>query len=86
MKLNTVSFAITGGLFMAVCIALVTIMSRLGVDGAHAMTNGLIKMMGHFGYSVSWLGLLMGILLAFIKGFVVFGIFALVYNSMTSEK
>ncbi len=86
MKLGALSFAVAGGILMAICIALVTVASRLGIDGAHAVTNGLIKMMGHFGYGVSWIGLLMGILLAFVKGFVVFGLFALIYNSMVPEK
>lgn len=85
MKLSTLSFAVTGGIFMAVCIAAVTVASRLGIDGAHAITNGMTKIMGNFGYSVSWLGLFMGILLGFIKGFVLFGLFSVIYNSMAEK-
>jgi hypothetical protein len=80
------SFSVTGGIFKAVCIALVTIASRLGLDGAHAITNGITKILGHFGYSVSWVGLIMGILLGFIIGFLAFGLFVLIYNSMSPEK
>ena len=85
MKLNAFSFALAGGVFIAICLAIITIGSRVGVPGAHAVTNGLTKMLGSYGYGVTWLGLVMSIIIGFVKGFLTFGLFALIYNSMTSK-
>jgi len=85
MKLSAFSFALAGGVFIAICMALITIASRLGIPGFHAITTGLVKMLGSYGYSVSWLGLLMSVVLGFVKGFVIFGLFAVLYNSMVKK-
>jgi hypothetical protein len=85
MKLSAFSFALAGGVYTAIAMAFMTVCSRLGIDGAHAITNGLTKMFGNFGYSVSWVGLVMSIILGFIVGFLAFGLFVLIYNSMTSK-
>lgn len=85
MKLSAFSFALAGGVFSAVMMAFMTICSRLGLSGAHTLTTGLNKIFSGYGYSVSWLGLVMSLIIGFIVGFLVFGLFALIYNSMTSK-
>lgn len=85
MKLSAFSFALAGGVFLVIGVALLTIASRLGISGAHAATNGLTAIWGPFGYAVSWLGLLMGIIISFIAGFITFGLFGIIYNSMVEK-
>jgi hypothetical protein len=85
MKLSAFSFALAGGVFSAIMMAVMTVCSRLGISGAHVATTGLNMMFSNFGYSVSWLGLIMSIIIGFILGFLVFGLFALIYNSMISK-
>lgn len=85
MKLSALSFALAGGVYAAIVMALVTIASRIDVPGAHGITNGLVKMFGSYGYSVTWLGLVMSIIIGFVIGFILIGFYAVLYNSMVKK-
>lgn len=80
MKLDAVKFGLAGGIISALCVALSTI---LGIFGYYPIHNSMImEMYGMFGYSASWLGVLVGTIYGFIDGFILVWLFALIYNKL----
>ena len=79
-KLNTLKFGLAGGIAAAICVAFTTI---LGIFGFFPEYNSLIvSIYGFLGYSISWLGVLLGAIYSFIDGFIFVGIFAWIYNKL----
>ncbi len=82
IKLNAGKFAIAGGLTAGICVAITTI---AGIMGFFAEYNALIvSIYGFLGYSISWLGVLLGAIYGFVDGFVLTYIFAMIYNKLIS--
>lgn len=81
-KLDTFKFALTAGIYLAVCAALATVASLYGVPGFVELTRILASFYGFWGYSISWFGVFTGAIWGFIEGFVHFGIFAWLYNKL----
>jgi len=79
-KLDTLRFALAGGIYGAGCVALATICSLLGVPGFRPFTDLLSQFYGFYGYSVSSTGVVVGAFWGLLEGFVHFGIFAWLYN------
>lgn len=77
--LDTLRFALAGGIYGAGCVALATICALLGIPGFKPFTDLLVQFYGFYGYSVSSIGIVIG---ALIEGFVHFGIFAWLYNML----
>lgn len=86
MKLNTLKFALAGGIYCAGCLAFVTILALLNVPGFLECAKLLTSFYGFYGYSVSWVGVIVGALWGFVEGFVHIGIFAWIYNKLIGEK
>jgi len=86
MKLNALKFALAGGIYLAACAALATIAALLGIPGFPEFTGFLVNVYGFYGYSVSWLGVIVGAFWGFVEGFVHIGIFAWIYNLLTKQK
>lgn len=77
-KLNILKFGIAGGITTGICVAFTTI---LGIYGLFPEYNNLIiSIYGVLGYSISWVGILLGAIYGFIDGFILTAIFAWVYN------
>lgn len=79
-KLNAFKFALAGGIWLGACYALATAFSILNVPGFTPFAELLNQFYGSYGYSITWLGALVGALWGFAEGFVHIGIFALIYN------
>lgn len=82
MKLNTFKFALAAGIWLAVCMVLVTVSALLNIPGFPEFAKSIATVYGPYGYSVSWLGIFMGGIWGFMEGFVHFGIFAWIYNKL----
>ena len=79
-KLDAVKFGLAGGIVSAICIALTTL---VGIFGYFTEFNALIvSIYGFLGYSISWLGVVLGPIYAFIDGFIATWIFGAIYNKM----
>ncbi len=84
-RLNVKGFALAGGIYGAICVALATIASLLGVPGFPPFTELLTKFYGFYGYSVSAVGIFVGAFWGFVEGFVHFGVFAFLYNLLSRK-
>ena len=81
MKLNALKFGWAGGKVTGLMVALTTIAGIYGIMGGFPLFNGLIAdIYGTLGYTVSWLGVLLGAIYGFIDGFIFFGLMAWLYN------
>ena len=80
MKLHIGKFALVGGLLLGLMIVLITLCSMINIPGFVEVAKQLTLIYGFYGYSVSWIGVLMGAIWGFLEGFVWFGIFAWLYN------
>jgi hypothetical protein len=78
--LDTLRFALAGGIYGAACVALATIGALLGVPGLKPFTDLLVQFYGFYGYSVSGVGIAVGAFWGLVEGFFHFGIFAWLYN------
>lgn len=85
MNLHTMSFAVAGGLIFGACFSLTTILSIIGVPGFLPFANLLAEGYGPYGYSVSWMGALVGAFWGFVEGFFWLGALALVYNKLAPK-
>jgi hypothetical protein len=85
LKLNSLKFALAGGLVFAFSYALTTIFALFGIPGFPVFAKFLEGIYGWYGYSVSVLGIFAGAINGFIEGFVHFFIFALIYNLLLKK-
>ena len=85
MKLNTLKFALTGGIYVAIIFALATIAGILNVPGFVELANFLKTFYGFYGYSVTWLGVIVGAFWGFLEGFFHLGLFVLIYNWLNKK-
>jgi hypothetical protein len=83
-KLNTLRFALAGGIYGAGVVAVTTICTLLGISGFKPFTDLLAQFYGFYGYSVSVSGIAIGAFWGLTEGFVHFGIFAWLYNVLLS--
>jgi hypothetical protein len=81
-KFNVLKFALAGGILIALCFALMTLASILNVAGFKEFTSLLVQFYGAWGYSVSWLGILVGAFWGFVEGFIHLGLLAWIYNKL----
>jgi hypothetical protein len=85
-KLNTLRFALAGGIYGAGVVAVTTICTLLGIPGFKPFTDLLAQFYGFYGYSVSVSGIAIGAFWGLTEGFVHFGIFAWLYNVLLGTK
>ena len=83
MKLNIKAFSLTCAILWALTILLTTYW--IIISGSGGNTLSLIRKF-YFGYSVSWLGGIIGAIWAFVDGLICGAIFAWLYNKLASEK
>ncbi len=76
MKLSIKSFALASGILLAVIVFLSTIFIMLKGGGEHLIL--LDKFF--FGYSISFLGAIIGLIYAFIYGAILGALFAWIHN------
>jgi len=83
MKLNVKAFSLTCGILWALTILLITYW--IVISGSGGKTLSLISKF-YFGYSVSWLGGIIGALWGFVDGFISGAVFSWLYNKLVGEK
>jgi len=82
-KLSALNFGLTGGIIAAITTFGTTISGILGYSKmAEFMTTSI---WGVYGYSVSWPGAFIGLIIGFIYGFVPLWAGALIYNKLISK-
>ncbi len=86
MKINTVNFAISAGIIGALTIGWTTVAAIIGVPGFMPFAKLLVEGYGFYGYSISWLGALIGAFWGFFEGFLWLGLLALIYNKLVVKK
>jgi hypothetical protein len=85
MKINTLKFALAGGIYIAIIFALATIAGIFNIPGFVELANFLKTFYGFYGYSVTWLGVIIGAFWGFLEGFFHLGLFALIYNWLNKK-
>jgi len=83
MKLNIKALGLTSGILWGLAIFLTTYWIVITDSGGS--TLGLLHKF-YFGYSVSWLGGIIGLFWGFIDGFITGAIFAWLYNKLAAVK
>ena len=81
-KFNVLKFALTGGIYLGLCGALMTLGSLLKIPGLSQFTSLVASFYGPWGYSVSWPGIVVGAFWGFVEGFLHLGFFAWLYNKL----
>jgi hypothetical protein len=82
MKLNALQFALASGILIGAAYALVTIAALIHLPGYIPFAKLLEQGYGFYGYSISWLGVLIGAFWGFVEGLVWLGAFAFIYNKL----
>ena len=83
-KLSVSRFALAGGLLVGLMTILVTAGVILKVPGTEVVGSFIAKYGSSYGYTVSWLGALIGGFWGFVKGFIIAWAFALIYDGLLS--
>jgi hypothetical protein len=85
MKINSLKLALTGGITGAIGFALCTAAALMNIPGF--MPFALLLEQGYqaYGYSLSWMGVLIGAVWGFAEGFLWIGIFGLIYNKLVAK-
>jgi len=83
-KLNPVKFGLATGIILGSITLIFTIFGLFGIF--LTVTDLIIDLYGFFGYSRSWLGLILGPLYGFIDGFIVGWLFAIIYNKIKYKR
>ncbi|MEI6887283.1 MAG: hypothetical protein WCK31_03550 [bacterium] len=81
-KINTLKFALSGGILVGGCFFFSTISTVLGLPGFEPFSKALESMYSFYGYSISFIGAFVGLLWGFIEGFLLLGILAWLYNKL----
>lgn len=79
-KLNAAKFGLAGGIISAIFVLVISIAGRYGL-----FFHWLIlieNIYGFLGYSISLIGMTLGMIYAFIDGFVMTWLFAWIYNKL----
>ena len=79
-KFSALRFAVAAGLFVSVHAVMVTVGALMGIPGMRPFAEFLTEFYGPYGYSISWMGILMGAIFGFSEGFIHLGIFGLIYK------
>jgi len=82
MKLNTFKFALAGGIYVSIMAAFMTIAGILNIPGSVEFAYFLKVFYGYYGYSVTWIGVIVGAFWGFVEGFIHVGLFVLIYNKL----
>ena len=80
LKINAVKFGIAGGIIFSICVIFTTIAGMFGLFQEWAFL--IQSIYSSFGYSLSWLGVLLGGIYSFVDGFILTWIFAVIYNKL----
>lgn len=80
MKLNTLKFALAGGILFGGIFVASTLFSLIGIPDSKPFAQLLESMYGYYGYSISYARIIVGLFWGFIEGFVQFGILSVIYN------
>lgn len=81
-KLNASKFALAGGVWLSFYYVLITIFALINVPGFHPYAELLSQFYGPYGYSISWLGVIVGGLYGFGEGFICIGLLIWIYNKL----
>lgn len=79
-NLSALNLALAGGIWLGLGFVLATIAAILGIPGFGPAAELLNQFYGPYGYSVTWLGVIIGGFWGFAEGFTHLGILALIYN------
>jgi len=82
-KINKVKFALAAAIIMAAFILILTLIAVIEPFGHHPQITSLFSTVyGGIGYSVTYLGALIGAAYVFVDTFILMWIFAWLYNKL----
>lgn len=84
-KLHPVKLGLAGGIITAVCIAFTLIGAQIFANVTPGFFGLIIEIFSLFGNNF-WVMLFLGTVDAFIEGFIITWIFALLYNKLLDHK
>jgi len=84
-KLHPVKLGLAGGILTAICIALTLIGAQIFANVLPSTFGLIMEIFGLFG-SKLWVQLVLGTADAFIEGFIITWLFALLYNKLLDVK
>ena len=81
MKLNPLAFGLTGGIISGLYLFFMTLITA---NTGYAPTNAIffLEIYGFLGYNLNFIGALIGMIYAFVDGFLICWIFAWLYNKI----
>ena len=82
MRIDTYKLALAGGIYGALLGGGATILALLGMPGFPEFTGSLVRLYGFYGYSVSWVGVIVGAFWGFVELFLHLAVFAWIYNKV----
>ena len=80
-KLNAVKLGLTSGILCAICVFVMTLTATWIGYGQHWVLS-IQDIYGFLGYSMSFVGSILGAVYSFIDGFIFAWLFALIYNKL----
>ncbi len=81
-KLDAVKFGLAGGIVAGLCVFITTLLALISTGYAASWTSAISSVYGFLGYNISFVGAILGAIYAFIDGFILTWIFALIYNKL----
>jgi len=81
LKISPSKFAISLGLINAL-IVFITTLTAIGAQSLSTITPIILQIYGNFGYSVSFLGSIIGSIYIFIDTFLIIYLFIWIYNKL----
>lgn len=82
-KINTLKLALAGGIWLGICGLLITIFAVINVPGFESSAELMNRFYEPYGYSISWLGSIVGAFWGFVEGFIHLGFLAWIYNQLS---
>ena len=82
MKLNIKAFGLTCGILLGLAVLLGTYWIMITESGGNTMA---LLHNFYIGYSVTWVGGIIGLVWGFVDGFICGAIFAWLYNKLTAN-
>ncbi|MCE7938396.1 hypothetical protein DCC79_05255 [bacterium] len=84
-RFDVVKFGLAAGLWLGLMVALATACAMLDVPGFRPFAEMMVQFYGPWGYSLSWMGVVMGAVWGFIEGLVHGTVLAWIYNRLLAR-
>lgn len=84
-QINTLKIATAAGIATGFCYIITTLGGLFSIPGYKEFSVFMLSMYGPYGYSISWVGVVIGGLYGFIEGFWFTGLIFWLYSKMINN-